>query len=183
MRESHLGQVSGNKGKHLSEEAKQKLRERNLGKHPSEETKRKRSQSLMGHVGWNKGKHTGPRSEEFKQKTRERMLGTHHGSETIKKLRESHLGKHPSEESIQKRSGERHKFWKGDDAGYRALHGWVKRHKPKPERCEKCNEKKRLGLANVSGEYKRDINDFQWLCYKCHRDFDKENKTHKKGTS
>jgi len=26
-----------------------------------------------------------------------------------------------------------------------------------------------LELSNISGKYKRDINDYEWLCVKCHR--------------
>ena len=33
---------------------------------------------------------------------------------------------------------------------------------------EICNKKKKLDLANISGEYKRDVNDFEWLCRSCH---------------
>ena len=27
-------------------------------------------------------------------------------------------------------------------------------------------------MANISGEYKRDVDDYEWLCLKCHRLFD-----------
>jgi len=62
--------------------------------------------------------------------------------------------------------------WKGDSVGYGALHNWVRRHKSKPEYCEECNKNKPHDLANISGEYKRDINDFKWLCRKCHMEMD-----------
>lgn len=26
-----------------------------------------------------------------------------------------------------------------------------------------------MELSNISGEYKRDVNDFEWLCVSCHR--------------
>ncbi len=59
--------------------------------------------------------------------------------------------------------------WKGDDVTKKnALHTWIKARKPKPEFCEKCNKKKSYDLANISGKYKRDINDFEWLCRSCH---------------
>jgi hypothetical protein len=57
--------------------------------------------------------------------------------------------------------------WKGDKVGYIALHGWVRDHKPKPLLCEVCNLAPSRDLANVSGEYKRDINDFKWTCHRC----------------
>jgi len=58
--------------------------------------------------------------------------------------------------------------WKGDDAGYSAIHQWVRANKPQPEHCESCNNQSPIDLANISGEYKRDINDFEYLCRKCH---------------
>jgi hypothetical protein len=55
---------------------------------------------------------------------------------------------------------------------YDNIHKWIRYHKPKSEICEICLEKKYVELANISGEYKRDINDFKWLCKKCHMIFD-----------
>lgn len=63
---------------------------------------------------------------------------------------------------------EKNSMWKGDNVGYNALHGWIKRHKPKTELCECCNTNKSYDLANISQEYKRDVNDWEWLCRKCH---------------
>ena len=62
--------------------------------------------------------------------------------------------------------------WKGNAVGLEGLHEWVRRHKPKPALCECCNEKPPYDLANVSGKYKRDIMDFQWLCRLCHMQSD-----------
>lgn len=58
--------------------------------------------------------------------------------------------------------------WKGNKVKYGGLHDWIKRHKPKSEFCEECKINKPYDLANISEEYKRDINDFEWLCRKCH---------------
>jgi hypothetical protein len=58
--------------------------------------------------------------------------------------------------------------WKGDDVGYAALHEWIGNRKPKPELCEICRKKPPRDLANISGEYKRDIDDYHWLCRSCH---------------
>ncbi|KKL08083.1 hypothetical protein LCGC14_2579420 [marine sediment metagenome] len=58
--------------------------------------------------------------------------------------------------------------WKGDKVTRVPLHKWIKRHKPKPDVCEKCNKVPPFDLANISQEYKRDINDFEWLCRLCH---------------
>jgi len=59
-------------------------------------------------------------------------------------------------------------MWHGNKAGYSSLHEWVKRRKPKSKFCECCNINKTHDLANISGKYKRDINDYEWLCRGCH---------------
>lgn len=66
-------------------------------------------------------------------------------------------------------TGEKNKNWKGDNVTVNAIHMWVKRHKPKPKLCEKCNEKIAKQLSNISRKYLRDINDFEWLCVGCHK--------------
>lgn len=60
--------------------------------------------------------------------------------------------------------------WKGENASYSAIHHWIKSHKPKSKFCEYCKKTNcRIEAANISGEYKRDINDYKWLCVYCHR--------------
>ena len=44
---------------------------------------------------------------------------------------------------------------------------------PKCAFCERCKEKKKVELSNISGRYKRDIKDYEWLCRKCHIKYDK----------
>ena len=63
--------------------------------------------------------------------------------------------------------GAKNPQWK-ENPLYRTLHHWVRRNKPKVTKCENCKEKKKLEVANVSGKYKRDVNDYQWLCRSCH---------------
>jgi len=58
--------------------------------------------------------------------------------------------------------------WKGNKVGYGVLHKWVKRNLVKPNICSLCNKKNRVELTNISGEYKRDLKDWEWLCRKCH---------------
>ena len=113
-----------------------------LGKPLSEETKRRISESL-------KRKHlNGEISYPFLGKTKDNCLA-------LKKISEAHMN-------------QKNHNWKGDKVGYHALHIWVKNHKPKLELCENCNKYPPYDLANISGEYKRDINDFKWLCRRCH---------------
>lgn len=52
---------------------------------------------------------------------------------------------------------------------YKNIHNWVRQRKIKPLSCPRCNKHKRLELANISGEYNRDINDFEYLCKSCHK--------------
>jgi hypothetical protein len=63
---------------------------------------------------------------------------------------------------------ERNIEWKGNKASRLAIHFWVIRRKEKPELCEECNKKPPFDLANISGKYLRDINDYRWLCRSCH---------------
>lgn len=65
--------------------------------------------------------------------------------------------------------------WKGDKVGKPALHNWVERQLGKPKKCEHCNTEtaKCFDWSNISQEYKRDINDWQRLCRKCHSSYDK----------
>lgn len=66
--------------------------------------------------------------------------------------------------------------WKGDGAGYHALHKWIYYYFGKPKSCEHCGEtKKRMEWANLSYEYKRDRGDYVSLCKKCHIKMDREN--------
>jgi len=69
--------------------------------------------------------------------------------------------------------GSHRKDWKGNKVGYSALHGWLDNNFEKPDRCEQCGRfNRRLEWANVSGEYKRDRDDFIVLCVPCHHAFD-----------
>lgn len=77
-------------------------------------------------------------------------------------------------------SGEAHHMWVGDEVGYNALHTWVARNKSKPTTCEQCGENKPLDWANVSHEYKRDLDDWMALCRACHIAYDKKHRGAKK---
>lgn len=66
------------------------------------------------------------------------------------------------------------KSWKGKDVGYVALHDWVHKRLIKPEKCPKCQSKRFIQLSNISREYKRDLNDWQFLCAKCHYAYDRK---------
>ena len=59
-------------------------------------------------------------------------------------------------------------IWKGDNVGYSALHNWATSHIPKPQACSNCGQSRRLEIANISQQYKRDTTDWEWLCRRCH---------------
>ncbi len=67
---------------------------------------------------------------------------------------------------------ERHPLWKGNNVGLKALHNWVRRNKKSSEICEHCKKVKKVELANIDGKYKRDVNNFIWLCRSCHELYD-----------
>ena len=51
---------------------------------------------------------------------------------------------------------------------YSALHRWVRKFKSKVALCVCCKVSPPVDLANISGKYKKDVNDFEWLCRRCH---------------
>lgn len=67
----------------------------------------------------------------------------------------------------ESKKGAANPAWAGDKVSYGALHSWVRRNKPRPDLCEFCFHPPR-DLANKSGEYKRDLDDWEWLCRTCH---------------
>ena len=64
--------------------------------------------------------------------------------------------------------GNKNPNWKSGKIHLAPLHQWVHRNKPMSDKCENCGRHKKLDAANISGTYKRDINDFRWLCRSCH---------------
>ena len=66
--------------------------------------------------------------------------------------------------------GEKNSNWKGDNVSYSPLHKWVKKYKGKKGECSECHIKNvRTESANISGKYKRDVNDYRELCVSCHK--------------
>jgi len=94
-----------------------------------------------------------------------KIMGMTHGEKVSKSL----IGK----------TGESARRWKGIDAGYVAKHRWIVKHYGKSNKCENVDcvyvNPKRFEWANISGEYKREREDYMMLCSSCHRIKDKGN--------
>lgn len=71
-----------------------------------------------------------------------------------------------------RQTGELNNGFKGSEAGLGAIHAWVKRRLSKPDICADCKQPKPLDLANISQTYKRELDDWEWLCRKCHMNKD-----------
>lgn len=72
-------------------------------------------------------------------------------------------------------AGAKHYLWTGENGSYNIKHKWMTYHYGKPSFCEGCGteEAKYYEWANISGEYKRDREDWLRLCKKCHHKYDK----------
>ena len=85
-----------------------------------------------------------------------------------------------SDETRQKLSGSNNGQWR-EDAKYTAKHMWAYKHIARTGTCQKCGRepepykgmKVGTDFANLSGEYKRDIEDWVELCRSCHGKVDK----------
>lgn len=72
---------------------------------------------------------------------------------------------------------EEHGLWKGEKAGIKSKHSWVKRHKGKGQQCQMCGvtrEETIIDWANIDHQYKRNLDDYLELCRSCHRWYDRE---------
>lgn len=71
----------------------------------------------------------------------------------------------------RKKFGIEHPKW-NPEPEYSTLHQWVNRYKEKNGICGKCHAETTTDWANLSGEYKRNLDDYIELCRKCHYWFD-----------
>lgn len=59
-----------------------------------------------------------------------------------------------------------------EGAGYKGTHVWIRKHKLRPELCERCGKKPVVELSfnntNKKG-FSRDPDDYEWLCLSCHK--------------
>lgn len=84
--------------------------------------------------------------------------------------------------AMPKTSQQNSPFWKGDKAGYDALHVWIKKYFPKPSQCQRCGKvTDALDASNNSGKYLRDASDWEYLCKSCHLKKDKVSQGERNG--
>ena len=98
------------------------------------------------------------------------LVGRKLSEETKNKLRKQKLGRN---NPMFGKTGEKSPVWKGELAGYYAIHKWIEAHLQKDGNCKSCEKIYRTHWANYSGNYKRDITDFLELCPTCHSAFDR----------
>lgn len=64
--------------------------------------------------------------------------------------------------------------WKGNSVGNKGLHQWVRRNIGRPKICETCGTGgTNIQLANKTGIYDRNFENWFYLCPKCHINYDK----------
>jgi hypothetical protein len=94
----------------------------------------------------------------------------------MRKLTEEHKLKLCKPKLNGEYRGEKHHNWKGEKAGYRAVHKWIQKRLGKPEKCEGCGKDrlkgKKIQWASISGKNLRLLFDWARLCASCHKKFD-----------
>jgi len=142
------------------------------------------------------------KSKNSKKGTKNPMFGSHrtgkdnpfygkkHSEETKHKIGKKNQNKeHRHTEATKKKISIGHKNekaynWKGDKVGYSSLHAWIRRNLEPAKSCVKCLGKrgsKKFEWANISHEYRRDLNDYMQLCKICHNEYDDRHKINEKG--
>jgi len=137
-----------------SEETKQKISNSLKGQKLSNERIMKISKTVKQH--WDNGVYE---NVDFSKslETREKL------SKSLKALN----GKYVKKENESPN-------WVGENVSYPALHTWLSKKYGKSSKCEMQDEscKGNFEWSNISGEYKRDVGDFQQLCRSHHNRYD-----------
>lgn len=92
---------------------------------------------------------------------------------------QSEQSKKKISQSLYGKRGKLARRWRGDAAGYTAVHVWVAKRLGKADRCGNLDcpalPAARYEWASISGECKRELTDFVSLCTPCHRKYDNGN--------
>ena len=115
---------------------------------------------------WPKGV---PKSAEMRAKMSAAHKGVPHSAEHTAKVAAAQRGVPRPQVA-----GEQHGRWLGDAVGYKSLHMWVYSQggRAAEHLCVACLGPARE-WANVSGTYRRDMDDFVPLCSTCHGWYDR----------
>ncbi len=90
----------------------------------------------------------------------------------IKKTTQHLIGNQFAKEKVL---GKNNGNWKGNKVSYSGLHKFIARYKPKPKKCDFCQKEKKLELAKKKDiGYSRNLDDWYYLCIKCHRKYDSD---------
>ena len=103
------------------------------------------------------GKKRKPHTEEAKQKMREAKKGK------VSPLKGKKFKHRQDGNSYQ---------YKGENAGYSAIHKWVRKRRGEPTKCEHCGKEKKCQWANKDHLYRRRLKDYISLCARCHKLYD-----------
>lgn len=147
------------------------MKEANSGKRfkcPICEREFNNKKSMTNHRRW----HNLPEYKGFQEKYKKRMQGNNNpiygkkrSAETKKKISESN--------KRFDKSKERNPNYRGNNAKKSAIHMWMNKYKPKPEKCETCGKKTdKLHCSNKDHKYSRNPDDYRWLCQSCHYKYD-----------
>ena len=148
----------------------------------TEETKRKISLKKRGKSTWNKeligwanGTKAGfQKGNKIGKINKGRKIPEMMGKNNPAKRPEVGLKISLALKNNPKISEENSYLWKGNGAGYNALHSWIRKKLGKPKVCHNCKTEvaKKYEWANISKEYKRELSDWVRLCTSCHRFYD-----------
>lgn len=116
----------------------------------------------------NKGKSTWIKGKRHSEKTKLKMSNTHKKIGTGKWMKN--------------KIGEQANNWKKDEVGKGGVHFWIKKLLGKPKICEICKrkDKENYDWSNKDHKYRRNLEDWQRLCRRCHRLYDYKNNPSKK---
>lgn len=136
-----------------------------FGKQHSEESKKKMSESRTGLFSGEKNPMYGKKGKDNPN------FGRINSEETKQKIGLANKGRKRPDLSERNRLNnmDKHPRWKHDDKlSYDGIHYRMKLLLEKPEFCEMCHIKPPFDLANKSGTYQVDTNDWYYLCRSCH---------------
>jgi hypothetical protein len=129
------------------------------GERMSIEQKLKISNSLKGR------KFSNERKKHISESLKGRVLSKSHKENISKSLKgDKRLATNKGKFGVE------HSAWKGDDVGYGGVHMWLYKNKKRVGICKSCGIVcKKSEFHNISGEHRRDVNDYIELCNSCHK--------------